>query len=171
MNQPGDNQGPFAPMPPVMSRPNAGFSSAPLTGENSMAPPFIGGPVIRGQMEQPMTAEMPWESTDEGSVEPAFEGVVDATTEALGGIAVKAEEFPMDAFIIPEDAQRVPTGMDSKASAVPEHTPATELADRIEKLSHRLRVEDSKSVIEKLAAGDRLDSMLAGLLAGFLSRK
>ena len=51
----------------------------------------------------------------------------------------------------------------------PESTPLTSLAERLEKLSHRLRVEDTDAVVRRLAGGDRLDTLLAGLLAGFLA--
>jgi hypothetical protein len=51
----------------------------------------------------------------------------------------------------------------------PENTPITSLAERLEKLSHRLRVDETEMIIRRLAAGDRLDTLLAGLLAGYLA--
>ena len=141
-----------------------------------MAPPFVGGPAPSPQMHaaEPLESEsMPWEAAtddgDEGVVEPVFQADTDAVLAELSKQA-KKEEFPLDAFIIPEQAQRVPTGLEGKPhSALPEHTPLTNLADRLEKLSHRLRVEDTEIVVRRLAGGDKLDGMLAGLLAGYLA--
>lgn len=118
-------------------------------------------------------ADFPWESIEAGSAEPAFDAdtaETEAALEAIAGGRVPADEFPLDAFIIPEHPRHVPTGMEGQVRATPiTHTPVTDLADRLEKLSHRLRVEDAQSVLGRLAAGDRLDAMLAGLLAGFLA--
>jgi hypothetical protein len=118
---------------------------------------------------------MPWDENDEeGTVEPAFEADVSETEAALAALssaAVKAEEeFPLDAFIIPEHARSLPSGLAADTlTAEPEHTPVRDLADKLEKLSHRLRIEDADAVISRLAAGDKLDAMLAGLLAGFFA--
>jgi hypothetical protein len=111
----------------------------------------------------------------EGTVEPAFEADADAVIEELSlqvtALADK-EEFPLDAFIVPEQAQHVPTGLEgAPATPPPEPTAASALAERLEKLSHRLRVEESDAIVRRLAGGDRLDALLAGLLAGYLAGK
>jgi hypothetical protein len=110
---------------------------------------------------------------EEGVVRPAFEADTDAALEAFTFEATelaKRDDFPLEAFIVPQQTQRIPSGMEGKPlPAEPESTPVTSLADRLEKLSHRLRVEDTESVIRRLASGDRLDTMLAGLLAGYLA--
>lgn len=121
------------------------------------------------------TEDTRWEtmSSDEGVVEPVFEADTDAVLEALTQQAAelaRKDEFPLEAFIVPEQTQRVPTGFEPKnATDRAEHTPLTSLAERLEKLSHRLRVEDTDSVVRRLAGGDRLDALLAGLLAGYLA--
>jgi hypothetical protein len=111
----------------------------------------------------------------EGVVEPAFEADTDAVLEELtlhANEAVGKEEFPLDAFIVPEQTQHVPTGLEgAPATPPPEPTAATTLAERLEKLSHRLRVEESDAIVRRLASGDRLDALLAGLLAGYLAGK
>jgi hypothetical protein len=113
--------------------------------------------------------DMPWQTPDEGVVEPAFEADTDAVFAELDQQA-RREEFPLDAFIVPEETRRVPAGMEGTAMpAGPEPSRVTALADRLEKLSHRLRVEDSNAMLSKLARGDRLDALLAGLLAGYLA--
>ena len=69
-----------------------------------------------------------------------------------------------------QHAQRIPNGFEGKKLPdPPAHTPVTDLADRLEKLSHRLRVEDANAVIARLAGGDKLDALLAGLLAGYIA--
>lgn len=148
------------------------MGNGPDGGESRLAPPFMGHPTIAAPIEE---ATMPWEAPadDEGTVEPVFEADVSETEAVLAALSASArrdDEFPMDAFIIPEQAQRVPTGLEGKPlPEQPAHTPVTELADRLEKLSHRLRVEDADAVLKRLASGDKLDALLAGLLAGFLA--
>jgi hypothetical protein len=165
---------------------------APGAREPRIAPPFV----VRATTEviaEPQTAELPsrvepeipetepaveveptWEDQlEEGIVRPAFEADSDAALEAFTFEATelaRKDDFPLEAFIVPEQAQRIPSGMEGKPlPAQPEITPVTSLADRLEKLSHRLRVEDTEAIIRRLASGDRLDTMLAGLLAGYLA--
>lgn len=142
-----------------------------MNGDARMAAPFVGEPTRR--TDAAMAESAPWDSDDdeeEGTVEPMFGEDVSDAEAALAALSKAAEEFPLDAFIIPEQSQRVPTGLEGKSHSAPrEKTPVKELADRLEKLSHRLRVEDSAPLLERLAAGDRLDTMLAGLIAGYLA--
>jgi hypothetical protein len=111
----------------------------------------------------------------EGIVEPVFQADTDSVLAELTQHADEAsrrEEFPLDAFIVPEHTQHVPSGLENGLPhGAPDSTPVTSLAERLEKLSHRLRVEDTDAVVRRLAAGDRLDSLLAGLLAGYLAGK
>lgn len=121
-------------------------------------------------------ADMPWtEPAEEGVVEPMFEADVSDTTAALAAISQAHTrldgEFPLDAFIIPEHSQRLPSGLEGQPASENPHTPVTDLADRLEKLSHRLRVEEAGRVMGRMASGDKLDAMLAGLLGGFLAGK
>jgi hypothetical protein len=118
--------------------------------------------------------EEPWEpdTEDEGVVRPAFEADTDAALEALTqqvAELTKRDDFPLEAFIVPEQAKRIPNGVEGKPTAQPEITPLSSLSDRLEKLSHRLRVEETDAIIRRLAGGDRIDTMLAGLLAGYLA--
>ena len=117
---------------------------------------------------------IPWdELPEEGTVEPVFEADVSETAAALAEISAahlrQDEEFPLDAFIIPEHSQHLPSGLEDAPASENPHTAVTDLADRLEKLSHRLRVEESGTVIGRMASGDKLDAMLAGLLSGFLA--
>lgn len=175
----GDDLPRIAPFGPVTSQ-HGGASLPPLNGDARMAAPFVGKPTIVAAPVQPaataaVVEEIPWaqdEMDETGEVEPVFEADVSETEAALAELsrAARADEFPLDAFIIPEHAQRIPNGFEGKKlPAPPAHTPVTELADRLEKLSHRLRVEDANAVIARLAGGDKLDALLAGLLAGYIA--
>jgi len=116
-------------------------------------------------------SELAWDTTDgEGVVEPAFEEDVHATEEMLAESARSAQEFPMDAFIIPEHTSRLPTGVADEESAEADEDGATaEIAARFEEISKLLREEDVNELLVRLARGDRLDALLAGFLAGYLS--
>ena len=173
-------------LPPVITR-RSGFRLPSNTGPISpIAPPFVAGkksapvelpvevkPPIEATVQQEANEEMPWDSiSEEGVVEPVFQADTDAVLEELTeqAAAAKREEFPLDAFIVPEQAHRVPNGMEgTPVTATPETTPLSSLAERLEKLSHKLRIEDTDEVIRRLASGDRLDALLGGLVAGFLA--
>jgi len=120
--------------------------------------------------EEP-ASELAWDTTDgEGVVEPAFEEDVHATEEMLADSARSAQEFPMDAFIIPEHTSRLPTGVADEEGAEADEDGATaEIAARFEEISKLLREEDVNELLVRLARGDRLDALLAGFLAGYLS--
>jgi hypothetical protein len=178
----GDDLRRIAPLPPVSSQPGGGFG-APVNGDGRMAAPFVGSPTMHISRAQPAAVytpapeeeEIPWAQgplDETGEVEPVFEADVSETEAALAALSLasRGEEFPLDAFIIPEQTQRIPNGFEGKP--LPEerpHTPVTDLADRLEKLSHRLRVEEAEAVVSRLAGGDKLDALLAGLLAGYIA--
>ena len=160
-------------MPPVTTQTG---QPAELEAAAHMAPPFT-GPTNQTAPEPFVGADQA-DDEDEGDGEVAavFEADVLETEAALAALSrnaqeqKKAEEFPLDAFIIPEHARTVPHGLEGQPpSSEPENSPVRDLADRLEKLSHRLRVEESEAVISRLAQGDKLDAMLAGLLAGILA--
>ena len=149
-------------MPPALTQ--RGDGSSESNGNGRLAPPFVA----------PLAATdsgdlMPWETPPEGVVEPVFEADTDAALEELSQQATR-EEFPLDAFIVPEQTKRMPAGLEGKAVPV-HHEPKQliALATRLEKLSHRLRVEETAVMLRELAKGDRLDAMLAGLIAGYLA--
>ncbi|HEY0674504.1 MAG TPA: hypothetical protein VGD27_19665 [Longimicrobiales bacterium] len=145
------------------------WTSAPVA-EAAPEPEPVEETVTTGEAEDTRWEAM---SSDEGVVEPAFEADTDAVLEALtqqAAALARKDEFPLEAFIVPEQTRRVPSGFEPKnATDKAEHTPLSSLAERLEKLSHRLRVEDTDSVVRRLAGGDRLDALLAGLLAGYLA--
>ena len=178
-------------LPPVITR-RKSFRSSITQNNAPLAPPFSAGsragsvtppPSVTSSpekieaqavapAEEEKSGDMIWDPTsDEGVVEPDFQADTDAVFEELTQQAeALREEFPLEAFIVPEHSDRVPTGMEGKPlPQTPEPTALSSLAERLEKLSHRLRVEDTDAVVRRLASGDRLDTLLAGLLAGYLA--
>ena len=49
--------------------------------------------------------------------------------------------------------------------------PLRDLAERLEHLARRLLAEDVESLLPSLARGDRLDMLVAGFLAGYLTAR
>lgn len=174
-----------SPLPPAVTQ-----WTVNGTGDRGAAPvpPFAPGgsaPPPRAQLATPQPEPesddlMGWSSMsdEDGIVEPMFEEDVAVTTaEILASAEAEREEFPVDAFIIPEDARRVPTGMAPDVVEAAKHhmhdkpDTAHEIADRFEKLSRRLRNEEIDSLLPSLMRGDRFDSLLAGFLAGYFSAR
>jgi hypothetical protein len=174
-----------SPLPPAVTQ-----WTVNGTGDRGAAPvpPFSPGASVPAvpaaapapQLDAPVL--MPWdiggETSDDGVVEPMFEEDVAATTEEiLANAQASREEFPVDAFIIPEDTRRVPTGLSAgvveaaKSHMYDKPDTAHELADRFEKLSRRLRNEEVDTLLPSLMRGDRFDSLLAGFLAGYFSAR
>jgi hypothetical protein len=148
--------------------PEASAANEPFESQLDAEPAFEAAP-------EPEEPQDEWDVlSDEGVVEPAFEADTDAVLQELTEQAAELslrEDFPLEAFIVPEQTQHVPSGLEGRPSTEPEPTPVSSLAERLEKLSHRLRVEETDAIVRRLAAGDRLDSLLAGLLAGYLAGK
>ncbi len=176
----------FSPMPPVVSRPVTPRSVGIADGQ--MLAPIGGGPASVPAMPKPVTedealapevAELPAHEEpsaleDVPLVFDADDWETEASLDALSSPtdASSAEgSFPLDAFISPEQPPEQPTAIESSAPAPASETtlsPAHELADRLERLSQRMRADDASAVLAQLARGDKLDAMLAGLLAGYL---
>jgi hypothetical protein len=116
---------------------------------------------------------MSWEDMpDEGVVEAMFEEDVARATD---GMQRDTPEFPIDAFIIPNHPSWVPQGLDeAQIEAVKHHTveldsdPRENLADCFEKLSRRIRSEDTRKLLAHLARGDRFDTLVAPIIAELL---
>ena len=166
------------PLPPAKSH-----VQPPAVGNDrgsSLAPPFRAATGTREARRAANANDTPWQVADQGEVHPAFREDVLQTTAAIRSTlpAKPPQEFPVDAFIIPEDTRRIPTGLDeTQVEAVmqntehPRHDPVHDLADRFEKLSRRLRSEELDSLLPSLTRGDRFDLLLAGFLAGYFSAR
>src|SRR5688572_13107785 len=120
-----DSKGGAVPLPPVPSAMNSHVNSVNAEA-GAMAPPFLSHPgvapiaisalepatdavslsasrAVESTSEEP---DMPWEQDagdEEGTVEAVFEADVSETEATLAALAPPTE-FPMDAFIIPEES-------------------------------------------------------------------
>jgi hypothetical protein len=104
-----------------------------------------------------------------------------------GGLDEEGEEaFPLDAFFIPEEADHIAAAESGESwAAAAEPTtgddaayrtgggdrlpPEVELADRLERLARRLRTEGAGALLDPTGREDRLDTLLGGVLAGYLA--
>lgn len=164
------------PYPPAVTRwPKAAPASdavlaPPFRTDTAKVAPFTAQPI--SSTAKPSES---WENmSEEGVVEAAFEEDVARAADGMSSDTV----FPFQAFIIPEDASRVPTGLDAaQVEAVTQHTEQPDqdakhdLADRLERLSRRLRSDDVSSLLENLARGDRFDHLIAPIIASYFSKK
>ena len=92
---------------------------------------------------------------DEGSVIP----------EAV----VADQVFPMDAFIIPPHSKRLPKGLEHSEAVQGEI--AEELAFRLDVMAERLRTEGFPGLLVLDANHRPVDTLLAGVLAGYLAHE
>ena len=74
-----------------------------------------------------------------------------------------APEFPLDAFIIPEDAKRLPTGYDLR------HDESEHVAERLEQLARQVRTRGLAG-LGSAAGSDELARVIAGAIADFVGR-
>jgi hypothetical protein len=145
---------------------------SPPAASVTAAPTEVSPPILPNTDER-----LPWLIPEEGEAAPTmFEGSISLTPEVAQPSAEAKGEFPIDAFIIPEETKRVPTGLaPAEVEAVihqtehPPHDVAHDLADRFEKLSRRLRAEDMNSLLNSLALGDGFDAQLAIFLKSHFS--
>lgn len=109
-------------------------------------------------------------STGAGVGVPSFDEPY-ATSDFATDPLESTEDFPLDAFYIPEGSEL--TASPAGAATFPEPTgtmdeSARRIAERLENAARLLRV-DGRAAVHTLAMGDRVDSMIAGLLAGILA--
>ena len=160
------------PFPPAVTR----LSAVPAAASDvSLAPPFrtdkVSVPPPRTRLGR---SEVAWDDMpDEGVVEAMFEEDVSRATD---GMQRDSPEFPIDAFIIPKHPSWVPQGLDeAQIEAVKHHTEELDtdakenLADCFEKLSRRIRNENTSTLLAQLARGDRFDTLVAPIIAELLT--
>ena len=89
---------------------------------------------------------------------PAFEVESDGT-------------FPLDAFIIPEDARRVPAGFSASGEEESKADGAVrKMAETLERIAMDLRRDGAVSLTRQLTSSDELEALLAAVLSGFAAR-
>ena len=133
---------PNTPPPPAVTRAVSPTPAAPAAG---FAPPFMPGRVPQGDATPPRADT----SADEWSP-----GEDTSTASA---------SFPLDAFFIPDDAQRLPTGYDLA------HDEAEHLADRLEQLARQVRAR-GLGALGEAAGHDELTRAIAAAVAGYVQR-
>jgi hypothetical protein len=163
------------PLPPALTR-RADSGGAWEAGPP--LPPFLAGEQARSaEADRVVSADaLPGHSPDAYPEEPSARGPDEEGEEA----------FPLDAFFIPEGADHIlPADDDGAWSAAAgvatgdvapfltgggDHLPPeVELADRLERLARRLRTEGAGALLDPTGREDRLDTLLGGVLAGYLA--
>ena len=112
-------------------------------------------PLENGKGEDPRH-DAPFELADEIGLEAEQEAIEVALAPLEEATAANAEVEPV--FIAIEPTQQA------------QH-PHQDLSERLLRLSQRLREERMEDLLASLAAGDRVDHLMAGFLAGYFSTK
>ena len=149
------------PLPPVTTH-WVGADGQQPHDDGSLVPPFVPAAPSESVSEEEF-----WDSlggNSPGEVMPAFGSPPDEIDEVI----------PSNAFFIPEGADHLPPVIDPAAAQPAEHRETRQvdistIAERLEMVARRLRSEGAASLSTKLAAVDSLDTLLAGLLAGYLA--
>jgi hypothetical protein len=178
--------GPVVPEP----QPETHAVQAPPTPEEpavaplALAPPFaeeIGDsatPIVAepldmvefGAMIEPLEngagEDDPWHDP---ALELADEIELAAQLEAAEA-ALATQEDATEASPFAERAEAEPVFIALEPAERPQH-PHQDLSERLQRLALRLRDDRPEDLLSSLAAGDRVDHLLAGFLAGYFSTK
>jgi hypothetical protein len=162
------------PLPPTRTEATNGVRKETSGGP---LPPFRSG--FADQQAAPESVAAESVAHGEAGADEAEEfqilPITDALAEEQRGTSVAAstaepadlDDFPLDAFIIPDDAQRLPTGL--QAADRQKRQRATDLADRLEALASRLRREGYSALARETVGGDPVGALISGILAGYLA--
>ena len=162
-----------SPLPPTRTEATNGVRRSSSGGP---LPPFRAGSLLKQMPQESVAAETAGygESSADDSEEFQILPITDALAEEQRGVPDEAssdnslvDDFPLDAFIIPEDAQRLPTGL--RAADRRKRQRATDLADRLEALAVRLRREGYSALAKETVGGDPVGALISGILAGYLA--
>lgn len=162
-----------SPLPPTRTEATNGVRRSSSGGP---LPPFRAGSLLRPLPQESVPAEAAGygEASADDSEEFQILPITDALAEEQRGVPDEsgsdsslADDFPLDAFIIPDDAQRLPTGL--RAADRRKRQRATDLADRLEALAVRLRREGYSALAKETVGGDPVGALISGILAGYLA--
>ena len=164
-----------SPLPPTRTEATNGVRRSSSGGP---LPPFRAGSLLKPLPQEtvPVPAEAAGygEASADDSEEFQILPITDALAEEQRGVPDEpgsdnslADDFPLDAFIIPDDAQRLPTGL--RAADRRKRQRATDLADRLEALAVRLRREGYSALAKETVGGDPVGALISGILAGYLA--
>ena len=162
-----------SPLPPTRTEATNGVRRSSSGGP---LPPFRAGSLLRALPQESVPAEAAGygEAAADESEEFQILPITDALAEEQRGVPDESssdnslvDDFPLDAFIIPDDAQRLPTGL--RAADRRKRQRATDLADRLEALAVRLRREGYSALAKETVGGDPVGALISGILAGYLA--
>lgn len=160
----------------------------PMPWEVAVPEPLDAGPVVTAEVDAEASAAPAdvdaWAASlpaDAGQALPPWQDEVESVAElsaphleqaTAGGDGAPAEdparEFPLDAFIIPEDTKRIPAGV--AASEELQRQLAEEVAARLVTLAAQLRERGLAALLEPSNDREPVDVILAAVLSGYLSR-
>ena len=162
-----------SPLPPTRTEATNGVRRSSSGGP---LPPFRAGSLLKPVPQESVPAETAGyvEASSDDNEEFQILPITDALAEEQRGVPDETsadnslvDDFPLDAFIIPEDAQRLPTGL--RAADRRKRQRATDLADRLEALAVRLRREGYSALAKETVGGDPVGALISGILAGYLA--
>lgn len=152
-------------MPPYVPGGRTSAATQPEAGAPAPAPPEEPRQPPEPEPEPETGSEFPFDAMpDDG--EPTV-----AASPAGEGQGHQEGDFPFDAFDLEGDVDESPVesaAMAEEAPTVPA-SPSDELAGRLERLADALRRDGRAGVDRELGSGDRLTSLLAGVVAGYLA--
>jgi hypothetical protein len=164
------------PLPPTVTK-RSDADGGPAHGEGPILPPFLPSgarPYSTSPIEIQSASASPADAG--GDVSEADYWNELANSGEIAQVSAfapdgQAENFPMDAFFIPEGADHVPAGVDASAAQHLEHRVELDpkaIAERLEMVARRLRL-DGKDALEPMLDGDRLDALLGRVLGEYLA--
>lgn len=173
----GSGSGPGEqPLPPTVTK-RADADGRQSQEEGPILRPFFPSAVARGPASRQVIATAASTPSSSGDVsEGGFWDTLDDGPDTALSVSSfapdAAENFPMDAFFIPEGADHVPAGVDASAAQHSEHRVDLDsawIAERLEMVARRLRLEGDASLFTMRASGDELDTLIASVLADYLA--
>ncbi len=119
--------------------------------------------------------DFPWDAAGGATQveELLLDDIVQLPSEPAGGKAVEAEAatFPEDAFFIPDEARGSAAGDAGRAAAAGKEAAADaqRAAKQLEELARVVREQGADGLAERVVSSDRLEAILAGVVAGYLA--
>lgn len=165
------------PLPPTRTEATNGvrrpISGGPLppfrarTGVETSSSPQLEGMVADIAPSPDVAAE----DAEDFQILPIEDALAEEQRSTGDAVAVSdsavVDDFPLDAFIIPEDSQRLPSGL--QAADRRKRQRAVDLAERLEGLAVRLRREGYSALAKETVRGDPVGALISGILAGYLA--
>ena len=166
------------PLPPTRTEATNGVRR-PISG--GPLPPFRARTGVEAASSAPVegmvadiapSQDLAAEDAEDFQILPIEDALAEEQRSTGGDIAAISDnavvdDFPLDAFIIPEDSQRLPSGL--QAADRRKRQRAVDLAERLEGLAVRLRREGYSALAKETVRGDPVGALISGILAGYLA--